>query len=460
MILFPSAGEGLPVGMDANIPLSGVDKGFFLSERADHPMTVASCWLFHQPLDKQDVLDHVNHMVTQFPRFRMRLSTPGHAWWPNRTRCWEPYPNFVLADHVTETTLPDEDNQDLQRSDSEMLQETLAELFSRPWDESRPLWHMDLLHYGACRSALFVRLHHSMTDGQGAVYSLLSITRKADDPETTPTAYGQNQPPVKQTWMQTLLMVWVFLLGAIQSAFRIVYLLVFFRRHNMRGKITRRKVIRFSDDISMEQVKAIKNAFGVTVNDVLMSAVTFSMRRYVEHYERKLVDRYLVGFIPFSMRKPGDHELGNKLAATWIYLPFDVADPIARLREVSDCFTARKQAAEIYGAYLYGKILGHLPVFTVIPHQRFVHWVMDNPHMIATNVPGPRDKLTFAGKTIDSFVIFAPQPGEGSLGISLISYGSKIACSLVFSQDHLVDNGDSILQGVVQHVQDLYDLIP
>merc|ERR1712137_370504 len=340
-------------------------------------------------------------------------------------------------------------------------------------DTERALWHTHLIHYGDNRSTMFTRVHHSVTDGQGAIRCLLSLTQQARD-VSIHQEHGSKPPPqclpsppsravakalailpsAIRPWITLVVKLMILVWGMIQSIARFLYILFIFKRHNMQGQLTTRKCVCYSDDIDLAHVTEIKNAFGVTVNDVMLSALAGSFCDYIERNERHVKDLDLLSYVPVSMRRHDDWGLGNKVAAIWAYLPLNIEDPVQRLYEVNSRLNVLKRSSEPAGTYFFTRILGNLPLVTCAPHRWFIRWLMSNPHAVITNVPGPRTKLKFAGKMIESYLIFAPQPGDGTLGVALISYGDRISCSLLTDMGHLSDNGASIAAGVARHVEE------
>ena len=83
-------------------------------------------------------------------------------------------------------------------------------------------------------------------------------------------------------------------------------------------------------DADLMTFKAIKNALGGTVNDVVLAVVTGALRR---HYEAHGYDTEadLKAMVPVSVRADAERgALGNKVSAMWAPLPIGLEDPIAR----------------------------------------------------------------------------------------------------------------------------------
>src|SRR5205085_8388730 len=92
--------------------------------------------------------------------------------------------------------------------------------------------------------------------------------------------------------------------------------------------LTPRRSVSFAR-ASLADVKAIKNAFGVTVNDVVLAACTLALRRRLEQ-ALSLPDRPLVASVPVSTRRPDEQsESFNNVSAMFVGLPVHLPDPVA-----------------------------------------------------------------------------------------------------------------------------------
>ncbi len=95
--------------------------------------------------------------------------------------------------------------------------------------------------------------------------------------------------------------------------------------------------------VSLFDVKAVKNAYGVTVNDVVMSMSTGALRRWLIDHDA-LPDESLVAMVPVSVRQ--DDQMGaygDKVSSMFAVLPTNLEDPVARLKVSHEATMLAKQ---------------------------------------------------------------------------------------------------------------------
>jgi hypothetical protein len=95
-------------------------------------------------------------------------------------------------------------------------------------------------------------------------------------------------------------------------------------------------------------VKAVKNTYGVSVNDVVMAMCAGALRRWRTDHEA-LPAQPLIAMIPVSVRDPASEgAMGNKVSALLAMLPTHVQDPENRLEQAHAATrTAKAQQAAI-----------------------------------------------------------------------------------------------------------------
>ena len=157
--------------------LSGVDSMFLRIEENNHLMTIASCWVFDGKLSYEKVYSSLEKMINQFPQLAQRvekISKISGKW------KWVNYDSFSVDQHVKENYLANTENEEESKK---ILKNFLSQKMSEKLDIEKALWFCDVIHYGNDQSAIFFRVHHCVTDGQGAVRTFLSLATSAPSNE-------------------------------------------------------------------------------------------------------------------------------------------------------------------------------------------------------------------------------------------------------------------------------------
>src|SRR6202522_2451183 len=280
---------------------------------------------------------------------------------------WIDDPDFDIEYHVREIALP-------RPGSDTQLTEQVSRLHARPLDRSRPLWEIYLITgLAGRRAAVYTKIHHAAIDGASGtelLTVLLDLTPAGRDlPAAEP--FSPASPPAlpalaakavaRMAWrpVQTVRLTneLVKILPTLAPA---VNTLVGGMLGLNRGDggitapppgrapatpfnkpITPHRRIAFRS-VDLATVKTVKNAFGVSVNDVVMAMCAGALRRWLTDHHA-LPDQPLVAMIPVSVRDPASKgALGNKVSAMLATLPTSVAEPGLRLEIVHAATQAAK----------------------------------------------------------------------------------------------------------------------
>jgi WS/DGAT/MGAT family acyltransferase len=183
--------------------------------------------------------------------------------------------------------------------------------------------------------------------------------------------------------------------------------------------------------VSLDEVKAIKNAFGATVNDVVLATATGALRSYLQQLDA-LPDRPLLAACPVSVRndETADIESANKVSAMFVSLPThldNVEDQIAHIRDATKGAKEEHRAlgartilelGELAGPLSFGlasRLLGGLAQRRTVPIN-----------LVISNVPGPPFPLYLAGARLVSMLPLGPPIEGAGLNITVLSYLDRI----------------------------------
>jgi WS/DGAT/MGAT family acyltransferase len=196
-----------------------------------------------------------------------------------------------------------------------------------------------------------------------------------------------------------------------------------------KGPLGVPKKVAWSEAVAVADVKAVGRALGGTVNDVLLSAMTGGLRRYLEGRGERTEGINVRAAMPVNLR-PLERmaDLGNHFGLIFLSLPVGIADPVARLAELGRRARALKRSAEPVVVYGILQLLGKVPHAV----QRLVVRIFGaKTTAVMTNVPGPRQRLHLAGQRIRDIFFWVPQSGRVGIGISICSYVGHVRLGVI-----------------------------
>ncbi len=325
--------------------LPGADTIFLAMETATAPTHTGGLTVL-DPSDARDFcFEHFREVVAErvasTPRFRWKLDEV--ALGLDRPY-WIADPDFDVARHVHRIAVP-------APGGMREVCELVGHLFAGPLHRDRPLWEIwwiEGLENG--RAAMFAKIHHALMDGvSGAGLADLLCDL---EPDAAPRAAPRNVPaPQAPSDLRKAL-------GALTHLFERPAMLArlggmgvreaflqlrssadpaspsFFAvpRVSFNAPIGPRRGLACAT-VPLDDVKAVKKDFGVTVNDVLLALVGSALRHWLEERD-ELPDESLVALVPVSTRSDGDLTLGNQVTNVSVRWATDEPEPVERLLQV------------------------------------------------------------------------------------------------------------------------------
>ncbi len=395
--------------------LSPLDASFLHLERDVHQLNVGSALVFDGPAPSHDeVCRAIESVLPIFPRYRQRIRrTPLDLVAP----VWVDVPDFRVADHVEERPVPG------SGTDKD-LRELAVGLIAAPLDLTRPLWRSWLLTgLEGGRWALVNVDHHAMIDGISGTDIISALLQPTPDARPAPVEPWVPEPAPSSAALAVsgALALAAAPLRAVRAVARAV------RPGAVTGTLSGAYgVARLGEqmarpefgltgalgagrrwgwaDADLDDVKAVKNAHGATVNDVVLAATASGFRRLLLARGQRVTERTVRTMVPVSMRESDEHgALGNRVSAVFTDLPVGVEDPVDRLHAVMAEMGSLKSggtalgidalmgAADLVPSALFAlgtRAWGRLP-------QRSISTVV-------TNVPGPQVPLYLLGRRMRS----------------------------------------------------------
>ena len=222
-----------------------------------------------------------------------------------------------------------------------------------------------------------------------------------------------------------------------------------------KGKLGVAKRVAWSKPLPLKKIKLIKNVTGGTVNDVLVSAMTGSLRQYLIDRDQDVDDLSFRAVVPVNLRKQSEmQELGNKFGLVFLTLPVGIEDPLDRLQQVRKNMDELKDSQEAVAAFGILQGIGMTPKDV---QEEIVKMFGTKTTVVLTNVPGPPMPLYLAGQKITGLMFWVPQSGRVSLGISILSYAGNVFMG-VATDAGIVPDPNNILENFYAEYETLLEL--
>jgi WS/DGAT/MGAT family acyltransferase len=443
--------------------LTAVDASFLTNESSSSHMHVGAILIFEGPPPKYvDLVEHVRSRLSLVPRFRQKLVVPpleaGRPLWADDV-------NFNLTYHIRHTALPEPGGE-------EQLKKLAGRIFSQQLDRSKPLWELWLAQgLENDRFALLTKTHHAMVDGISGVdigTVLFDLEPIADPPRAEDDWAPQKEPGTTELVARGIADA---VAAPVQLAERAVEAM-------RRPEATARKAVEaleglgeivtaFADpapDVPLNQpigphrryvwarselatFKRIKDTFGGTVNDVVLAVVTGSLRSWLQARGVRTEGLELRALVPVSIRGEDERgNLGNRIALMRGPLPVYVADPVRRLRTISDEMAGLKRSKQALGAEVISRFNDFAPP-TLLAQASRINFSTRLFNLIVTNVPGPQLPLYVLGRRLQEVFPVAFLPQNHALAVAIMSYNGKVGFGLLADYDSMEDV-DAVADGI------------
>lgn len=442
-------------------------------------------------LTLSDVRELVLERIHLLPPFRWRLEEVpfglDHPWWIED-------PDFDISYHVRELALP-------SPGSDRQLAAQVERIISRRLDRARPLWELYLIQgVDGDRAAVLTKIHHSVVDGVSGA-EILSILFDLEpggrvvpeDPHPIKTsphpgslgllARGATGLPgrairtarnVPTTVMNVAdvppirAIPGVNALGNATSGLR--RLLgrgdgasertgLTAPRTLLNDRISAHRHFSFGT-LSLPEVKAVKDAYGVKVNDVVMSLSAGALRSFLIAND-ELPEVPLIAMVPISVRDDDSiGTFGNQVSAMMCALPTDVPGAVERLQ----CAHAEMAVAKLHHATQPPHFIADATeMVPPVLFSRAARMVAElgassrfSPHfnVIVSNVPGPPVPLYMAGAQLESHYPASVIMDGVGLNITVLSYLDRLDIGIVGDRE-LAPNFDLLVEAMADELKEL-----
>lgn len=185
---------------------------------------------------------------------------------------------------------------------------------------------------------------------------------------------------------------------------------------------------------SLPDLRAVGAAFGATVNDVALTAISLGFRELLHHRGERSDADTLRAVVPVSVRANGN--LDNQISVLLPTLPVEIADPVIALREVHQRLTDLKHSRESEAATTVAMLAGHEPFTLVSLAVRLATRLPQrNIATVATNVPGPPTRLEMLGRPVLEILPYVPIALRLRTGVAALSYDDRLIFGVTADHD-------------------------
>jgi len=371
-------------------------------------------------------------------------------------------PDFDLDAHLFRAAIP-------APGTMKELDEMVAQLGSTLLDRSRPLWEMWIFEGLATGEVAIVhKIHHAMSDGK-AYLGFLSGGWENEVP-----AKG-SIPGVAPPLPSFTKLLWGSLVDHIKYDARNLWPIMKSFVGNLK-ELSRRREASTEDHInpltaefprtrfnyalsvkrsfatcqlSLDELKELKNALGVTLNDVVLAIMAGALRTYFL-YHKELPSEPLAAAVPVGADDPTVvRRYGNNVTTLFTMLHTEMEDPLERVYAIKKRTEQGKADLDVFGKHQWGDLMQYVPPYymTWSCQRKFRLKPTNKPdfkpssNIAISNVPGPREKLNREGGELEA-LYSAGVLGEGmGLNITVWSYMDQLnvgalACSKAMPDLH------------------------
>ncbi len=440
--------------------LSGLDASFLYLETPSQPLHVCSIL----ELDTSTMpggytfdrlRDELALRVKAMPQFREKLADSAfnldHPVWVDDN-------NFDVSRHLHRIGLPPPGGRI-------ELAEICGHIASLQLDRTRPLWEMWVIEGVAGtdaqqggRLAVMTKVHHAAVDGvTGANLMSQLCSTEADAPAPDPVdgVGGANDFEIAITGaLKFAARPMRFANALTDTASSVVKTVLRARsgqtmappfaapRTAFNDTITSHRNVAFAQ-LDLEDIKKVKDHFGVKVNDVVMALVSGVLRHFLLD-RGELPDSPLIAMVPISVHEKSDRPGRNQVSGMFSSLHTDIADPVERIKAISDANSLAKQhSSAIKATLLQDWSQFAAPAVFGMAMRAYARTsltkTMPVHNLVISNVPGPQQSLYFLGSEVKAMYPLGPIFQGSGLNITVMSLTGKLDVGIIACPELLPD---------------------
>jgi len=438
------------------IRLSAQDASFIFGEDQRIPLHVGGLGVIEAgPLRDEDgaidierIRREISSRLHLVPIFRKKLA---QVPFDQGNPVWVDDPHFRIENHVQVCAVPRPGHRRELLDLMGRFQQTLL-------DRNRPLWEIHFVDGLASGEeiGLIYKIHHSMIDGtagMGLATLLYDFTRQRP-PIDAPPWRPQPLPSASDLVTHAIgdriseaIGATRSIAGALLSPSRPAAHLLRFARA-VETMVSEVETLPFNQPVGsrrafetaqlpLDQVLATRRAYGVTLNDIVLSAVTGALRRYCQ--ERGLEPsrlRNVRAVIPVDNRGAGDVSMGSNVSSMLLDLPIDEPDLRRRVVRIYQRSQRLKQLDIADGVNVWTQFNSVIPT-TLLRATSWLQFrgMLSRANLLVSNVRGPAAPLYSMGAELREFYPYFGVQDHLGLTVVLISYAGRLQIGVVADPD-------------------------
>jgi diacylglycerol O-acyltransferase len=439
--------------------LTSFDASFLANERSNGHMAIGAVLVCAgEPPSEDDFAAHIRSRVHLLPRLRQRLAFPPLGL---GTPFWVDDPEFDLGNHLARVRLP-------APGDDAAFHDLVGKVLSPPLDRTRPLWQLVLVDgLEGDRFAIVYKTHHALADG----FSAVDIGKLLFDPEPNPVPSREEAPWDPQSTPSHSALLARAVSGVWATLARLARWLR--RAAGEPGRAWKRAADGVSGlwevtsalfkpaprvplnveigparsfswaEFPLADLKSIKNALGVTANDVILAATAGALRRWLQARDAPTEGMELKALVPVSVRTIDEEgELGNRLTAMRGPLPVGIADPVERAQAVHAGMEALKSSKQPLGAEAIWGLNDWFRDFApplLLRPTATINFSTRLFNLLVTNFPGPQIPFYVLGREVTGVFPVGFLARRHALAIAIVSYNGRVGFGLLADRAAIPD---------------------
>jgi diacylglycerol O-acyltransferase len=430
--------------------LGPIDTGFIAIESRATPMHVGSLLLFRPPPGADaGYMQELVHACISVKEFRAPFDQhlvypPSRLGVPH----WDTDPDFDIEYHLRHSALP-------APGRYRELFVLVSRLHGTLLDRTRPLWEYSLIEgLASGQFALYAKMHHAQVDGTAGMRLLQASLSEDPSERGVPFMWAkdgrgwkraEHAPEPTHRALKNVLETLGAQLGVLPNVGRaLARTITSYQRpaeermaypfegprSALNTKVTgaRRFV---AQSYSMERINRVRQAFGATVNDIVMAMSSSALRRYLAEYAGGVPDRPLTAMTPVAVRPTDADDFGNATSAILVNLATHMDDPVRRLQTIQ---ASIRDGRSLIKELAFNEVILYTALMStplMLPSLLGLGSLVTPTNIVISNVPGPKKTLYWNGAQLDGLYPVSLVYHGMAANITVTSYAGSLDFGIV-----------------------------